>query len=157
MTTKRLVVGITGATGHLGGLLLERLVRDPSVGEVRSVARRPLARPPGSAPERVVHTQADLSGAVARGAFEGVDVLYHLAAQVWQGPGPRGALEMRTTNLEGTRNMLLARPGAFVLASSVSVYGAWPDNPLPAINFIFPIGRNCGKAAGEWGSILQVK
>ena len=27
--------------------------------------------------------------------------------------------------------MLLARPGAFVFASSVSVYGAWPDNPLP--------------------------
>jgi nucleoside-diphosphate-sugar epimerase len=38
---------------------------------------------------------------------------------------------MRTANLEGTRNMLLARPGAFVFASSVSVYGAWQDNPLP--------------------------
>jgi nucleoside-diphosphate-sugar epimerase len=38
---------------------------------------------------------------------------------------------MHTANVEGTRNMLLARPGAFVFASSVSVYGSWPDNPLP--------------------------
>jgi UDP-glucose 4-epimerase len=109
------------------------------------VARRPLARPLASPLGRpggegaahtagmalVVHTQADVSGPAARSALEGVDVLYHLAAQVWQSRGPGGALEMRTANLEGTRNMLLARPGAFVLASSVSVYGAWPDNPLP--------------------------
>jgi UDP-glucose 4-epimerase len=38
---------------------------------------------------------------------------------------------MHAANVEGTRNMLLARPGAFVLASSVSVYGAWPANPVP--------------------------
>jgi nucleoside-diphosphate-sugar epimerase len=141
VTPRRLVVGITGATGHIGGQLLERLVQDPSVEEVRSVARRALTRPvaahPGAAHRggegtaRLVHTQADLSGPVARSALEGVDVLYHLAAQVWQSPGPGGALEMQAANIEGTRNMLLARPRAFVFASSGSVYGAWPDNPLP--------------------------
>jgi UDP-glucose 4-epimerase len=186
VTPKRLVVGITGATGHLGGQLLERLVQDPAVEEVRSVARRPLARPavsplasPLASPlrrpvaegtartagtARVIHTQADLSGPVARSALEGVDVLYHLAAQVWQSRGPGGELEMRTANLEGTRNMLLARPGAFVFASSVSVYGAWPDNPLPIDeahkarpNLECPYAqqklaseRACAELAGRW-------
>ena len=155
---RRLVVGVTGATGHIGGQLLERLVRDPAVEEVRSVARRALVRPSGIAgplaaralaamalaatalsgngsggegTARLVHTQADLNEPAARSALEGVDLLYHLAAQVWQSRGAAGPLQMRTTNIEGTRNMLLARPGAFVFASSVSVYGAWPDNPLP--------------------------
>ena len=38
---------------------------------------------------------------------------------------------MYGTNVVGTRNVLLAQPGAVVLVSSASVYGAWPDNPLP--------------------------
>ena len=180
---KRLVVGITGATGHIGGQLLERLVQDPAVEEVRSVARRPLAPPVsgrvasplasplgnpvaegGARAARIVHTQGDLSGPAARRALEGVDVLYHLAAQVWQSRGPGGALEMRTANLESTRNMLLARPGAFVFASSASVYGAWPDNPLPMDeahkarpNVECPYAqqklaseRACAELAGRW-------
>jgi UDP-glucose 4-epimerase len=34
-------------------------------------------------------------------------------------------------NLDGTRNVLAARPARVVLASSAAVFGAWPDNPLP--------------------------
>jgi UDP-glucose 4-epimerase len=168
----RLVVGVTGATGHIGGLLLERLVRDPAVEEVRSVSRRSLARPGsigdqgdhGEAAARVVHTRADISEAAARSALEGVDLLYHLAAQVWQSRGPGGAMEMHAANVEGTRNMLLARPGAFVFASSVSVYGAWPDNPVPMDeddkprpNLECPYAqqkldseRACAELAGRW-------
>ncbi|HXR23485.1 MAG TPA: NAD-dependent epimerase/dehydratase family protein [Acidimicrobiales bacterium] len=169
MTPRRLVVGVTGATGHLGGQLLERLVRDPAVQEVRSVARRALLRPGGMRPSgegtaRLAHTQADLNEPAARSALEGVDLLYHLAAQVWQSRGAAGPLQMRTTNVEGTRNMLLARPGAFVFASSVSVYGAWPDNPLPMDeadqprpNLECPYAqqklaseRACAELAGRW-------
>jgi UDP-glucose 4-epimerase len=183
------VVGVTGATGHIGGQLLERLVRDPAVEEVRSVARRALVRPSGMGPSgegsgdggcggngsggsgsggeataRFVHTQADLNEPAARSALDGVDLLYHLAAQVWQSRGAAGPLQMRTTNIEGTRNMLLARPGAFVFASSVSVYGAWPDNPLPMDetdrprpNLECPYAqqklaseRACAELAGRW-------
>jgi nucleoside-diphosphate-sugar epimerase len=74
---------------------------------------------------------------------------------------------MRTANLEGTRNMLLARPGAFVFASSVSVYGAWPDNPLPMDeahkarpNLECPYAqqklaseRACAELAGRWAAL----
>ena len=139
-----LVVGLTGATGHLGGLLLQLLLADPEVGEVRSLARRPLAVVPApagevpagevpvrDAPARVVHTQADLRDVAARRALEGVDMLYHVGAQVWQGQGDAGRRRMRGANVEGTRNVVAARPGAIVLASSAAVYGAWPANPLP--------------------------
>jgi UDP-glucose 4-epimerase len=38
---------------------------------------------------------------------------------------------MYGANVEGTRNVVLAQPGALVFVSSAAVYGAWPDNPLP--------------------------
>jgi UDP-glucose 4-epimerase len=134
------VVGLTGATGHIGGLLLRRLLDDPDVGEIRSVARRALTMPPGERVAgpgpgtrlaRLAHTQADLREPAARDALREVDLLYHLAAQVWQGAGAAGLEEMYGTNVAGTRNVLLGRPAAVVLASSASVYGAWPGNPLP--------------------------
>ncbi len=136
------------------------------------MARRALtgpvaARHGGEGTARLVHTQADISGPAARSALEGVDVMYHLAAQVWQSRGPGGALEMQAANIEGTRNMLLARPGAFVLASSASVYGAWPDNPLPIDeahkprpNLECPYARQklaseqaCAELAGRWAAL----
>ncbi len=135
MTGRGLVVGLTGPTGHLGGLILRRLLDDQGISEVRSVARRAL--PPSVAPSapdqvaKLVHTRADLRQPEARTALEGVDVLYHLAAQVWRKPGPGGLGEMYGANVQGTRNVLLARPGAVVFASSAAVYGAWPDNPRP--------------------------
>ena len=52
--------------------------------------------------------------------------------------GPDGAaggtgadLSLAGTNLAGTANVLAAGPGRVVFASSVAVYGAWPDNRLP--------------------------
>jgi UDP-glucose 4-epimerase len=135
MTGSGLVVGLTGPTGHLGGLLLRRLLDDQGISEVRSVARRGL--PPPLAPSgrdqvaKLVHTRADLRQPEARKALQGVDLLYHLAAQVWQKRGPGRPDDMYGANVEGTRNVLLARPGAVVLASSAAVYGAWPDNPRP--------------------------
>jgi nucleoside-diphosphate-sugar epimerase len=127
-----LVVGLTGATGHLGGLLLASLAASPEVAEVRSVARRPLGPAvTGLLGDRSVHVCADLRTPAARRALEGVDILYHLAAQVWQGEGARGLATMAEVNVDGTLNILRARPGAVVVVSSAAVYGAWPDNPLP--------------------------
>lgn len=153
------VVGLTGTTGHLGQVLLERLLRQDV--EVRSVARRPLVLPRGS---RVAHTCADIRSPAARQALEGTDLVFHLAAQVWEGQSAGaggmstangqvasgraaageaaageatlgrevpGGEAMRQVNVSGTSNVLAARPGAVVLASSATVYGAWPDNPLP--------------------------
>ncbi len=126
------MVGLTGATGHIGSLLLASLAASPEVAEVRSVARRPLGpSAAGRGRGRSVHVCADVRDPLARQALEGVDLLYHLAAQVWQGTGAAGLETMAEVNVEGTRNVLRARPGAVVLVSSAAVYGAWPDNPLP--------------------------
>jgi UDP-glucose 4-epimerase len=128
-----IIVGLTGATGHIGGLLLQRVLDDPEVAQVRSVARRPLpaGAAAGAATGRLVHTPADLRAPSARQALQGVDLLYHLGAQVWRGRSRAGQDDMYGANVEGTRNVVLAQPGALVFVSSAAVYGAWPDNPLP--------------------------
>jgi UDP-glucose 4-epimerase len=130
------VIGVTGATGHIGAVLLERLLRHEQV-EVRSVARRPLvlgsAVQPGTS-GRLVHTTADVRSEAARRALAGADLVFHLAAQVWldrHAPPWARREAMRSVNVEGTANVLAAGAGAVVLASSAAVYGAWPDNPLP--------------------------
>ena len=120
-------VGLTGATGHLGSRLLPLLLADPAVAIVRSVARRPLAAAP-----KLVHTQADLRSDSARRALAGVDVLFHLGFALWRS---RDAAHL---NWDGTANMLAARPGRVVLASSAAVYGAWPDNPVPLLEDHWP-------------------
>ena len=120
-------VGLTGATGHLGALLLGRLLAEPGVESVVSVARRPLA-PALAADRRVVHVRADLRSDPARRALAGVDLCYHLGFQLW---GRGNPASMADANLGGTANVLASGPGAVVLASSAAVYGAWPDNPLP--------------------------
>jgi UDP-glucose 4-epimerase len=73
----------------------------------------------------VAHTRADIRDSAARRALEGVDVLWHLGAQVWRGQG------QESVNVDGTANVLAARPARVVLASSAAVYGAHPDNPVP--------------------------
>jgi len=132
------IAGLTGGTGHIGGLLLRRLLAEPDVAEVRSVARRPLPPLPGMPVEpvaRLVHTVADLRSDDARRALEGCDVVFHLAAQVWR--GRQGVQEMAAVNVQGTRSILRGA-GAVVLASSAAVYGAWPDNPLPMAELRLP-------------------
>ena len=107
---------------------------------MRSVARRPLE--PWAGHAKLVHTQADLREDEARQALEGVDVLWHLGFALWRG-GDGAHL-----NLDGTRNVLAARPGRVVFASSVAVYGAWPDNPVPLTEEQWPRpNRECPYAS----------
>lgn len=86
---------------------------------------------PGPTAAHVVHTCADVRSLAAREAIEGADLVVHLAARIWPGSGVAAREEMRSVNLDGTLNVLAARPKAVVFASSAAVYGAWPDNPLP--------------------------
>lgn len=116
---------MTGATGHLGSRLLARLVEDPEISLVRSVARRPLPAHAGLRHPKVLHTVADLTDARAARALAGVDVLWHLAFALWRGP------DTAAVNRALTGTVLAARPVRVVLASSAAVYGAWPDNPCP--------------------------
>ncbi len=121
--SQRLVIGVTGATGCIGRMLVRHLLRIPSV-EVRALVRRPgVRRQPG-----LSIRAGDL---YARGALESLvaesDVVLHLAAQ-----NPISAEEDRrqlatflATNSFGTGAVAhLAREHdtPLIYTSSVAVY-----------------------------------
>ena len=106
---------LTGASGFLGRHLAAALVR--SGAHVRAITRRqtPLQ-------DKVERFQGDLASSdELAAAFDGVDVLVHLAASM------RGAMaDLERDNIEGSRRLLeaMARSATrrVVLASSLSVY-----------------------------------
>jgi nucleoside-diphosphate-sugar epimerase len=106
------------------------LERDPAVGQVRGMARRPFD-PAAEGWEKVAYRRGDIldRGSLAA-LFDGVDVAVHLAFAIF---GDRE--ESRRINLEGSRNAFEAAIDAgvkrLVYASSVAAYGFHPENPQP--------------------------
>jgi nucleoside-diphosphate-sugar epimerase len=112
-----MVVGITGASGFVGSVLVRRHVEAGDV--VRCLSRRPSA----ISQSGVQVIEGDLErpdNALARFA-DGLDVLYHCAGEV------RDVRRMQAVNVEGVRALLRAaarRIGRWVQLSSVGVYGS---------------------------------
>lgn len=125
-----LTVAITGPTGEIGLPLLAELERDPEVGEVRGMARRPFD-PAAEGWEKVAYRRGDIldRGSLAA-LFDGADVAVHLAFAIFG-----GREETRRINLEGSRNVfevaLAAGVKRIVYASSVAAYGFDARNPQP--------------------------
>jgi UDP-glucose 4-epimerase len=125
-----LTVAVTGPTGEIGLPLLEELERDPRVGEVRGMARRPFD-PAAEGWAKVTYRRGDIldRGSLAA-LFDGVDVAVHLAFAIFG-----GREETRRVNLEGSRNAFEAAVAAgvrrLVYASSVAAYGFHAENPQP--------------------------
>ena len=112
------VVGLTGATGHIGGLLLRRLLDDPNVSEVRSVARRPLPLPEGQSASRPrwpirVLTCDNPSARRSPGCRLALPPRRSGVARRWR-RGPRGDVRHQH---RGHAQRLIARPGAVVLGA----------------------------------------
>jgi UDP-glucose 4-epimerase len=125
------IVAITGAAGYVGGRLLARLLDEPDVETVVGLDVGPL--PTG--PERFIPYRRDvrdpsLADILAR---HRVDTLVHTAFVLY--PPPRRLRQMAHINVNGTENVLRAAAQAGVrhaiFLSSTTVYGAWPDNPIP--------------------------
>lgn len=98
--TKR-VVAVTGASGHLGANLVRML--DAAGDEVRAVTAEPLSAEPAAlrgVPVARVHADITDPDAVRR-AFDGVDVVYHLAG--WISVCRRDAARMWRVNHDGAR------------------------------------------------------
>ena len=125
-----LTVAVTGPTGEIGLPLLDALERDPAVGAVRGMARRPFD-PDAMGWEKVSYRRGDIldRGSLAA-LFDGADVVVHLAFAIF---GDRE--ETRRVNLEGSRNVFEVAVAAgvkrLVYASSVAAYGFHADNPQP--------------------------
>ena len=123
---------VTGATGLVGSHLVKAL-------QERGDAVRALVRDPERA-RSLLHSnnevelvKGDLLDLDSLGrAAQGVEVVYHCAAQVAL-PYQGDRLKIFRTNVEGTRNALQAAEEAgikrFVFVSSVAIYGD-PNEPL---------------------------
>ena len=123
-----MILGLTGAAGHLGSLILERCLAEPAVTGIRALDRAPIPlRHPRIAPATV-----DIRDAAAvAAALAGCDAVIHTAFIVDR-PGTAGA--MAETNVEGSRHVAAAcRAGGatqLIYLSSGAVYGfdrRYPD------------------------------
>ena len=121
-------IAITGAAGLVGRQLVPVLADEPGVTRVVGLDVRELTR-------RVAGLDfhlADVLHSELKPLLEDIDVLVHLASVV--DPIPDEDL-MARVNVEGTRRVLDAAAavgvGRIVRVSTTSVYGAWPDNPVP--------------------------
>lgn len=139
-------VAITGGAGFLGTRLARAMLQRGTL----SVAGAPEERvdsilivdrvPPASEladDDRVESAVGDLADQLARDRLHGVDVIVHLAAVV-SGEAERDFDAGMATNLDASRALLeacrrLPVPPVFVFASSVAVFGAVPELPLPDV------------------------
>ena len=119
---------ITGATGHIGYALLKELVDNGE--KVRILIRKDVPVFDGIDCEKVYGDVTD--SASLEKAFEGVDVVYHLAGVIDINPG----MEDLTwkVNVNGTKNVVRAckrcNVRRLVYASSVDAFPPLPDNQL---------------------------
>jgi nucleoside-diphosphate-sugar epimerase len=131
-------VVVTGVAGSLGQRVAERLAGCDGVTAVVGFDRVPVA----GFPSPVETVCVDLSDDAAPGdAFEracaGADGVIHLAWRTADGRRERRESVRATAaaNHRVLRRVLAAasagRPSSFVHLSSATVYGAWPDNPVP--------------------------
>ncbi|MBC7809109.1 MAG: NAD-dependent epimerase/dehydratase family protein [Akkermansiaceae bacterium] len=122
---------VTGATGCVGYALCRRLLTLASFTEVRVLARSNSPDVPDGC--RVFVGSLD-DTSVLQTACEGVDVIFHAAAQVHTPDAPPSDFER--VNVGGTTKLLQAATGAnvprFVYFSTVAVYGE--DTPLEGIS-----------------------
>lgn len=120
-----MITAVTGATGHVGANLVRALIDDGR--RVRAINR---TRGPALDGLDVEFVAVDVLDAPAlRRAFEGVDVVYHLAALI-SVAGDRDG-HVRATNVDGVRNVANAALDAHVrrLVHCSSIHAFDLDRP----------------------------
>ena len=119
---------ITGISGYIGKLLVQKLARDPK----NKVVGIDLNVPNGLENVRIYREDIRNPGIVDIFKNENVDVVVHLAFYTHPEGNPKLA---KSVNVDGTKNIMEAAGKApvkrFVLASSSAAYGSHPDNPIP--------------------------
>jgi len=126
MPSPKLTVAVTGPTGEVGTAFVAALERQPEVGRILGMARRPFS-PADHGWKKVEYRQGDILDRAAVDALvAGADVVVHLAFIIVTGQG-----ESRDINLLGSRNVFEAAAAAgarrLVYTSSVAAYGFGDD------------------------------
>jgi len=120
-------IAITGSAGLYGRALIREIRRTLPTARVLGVDRR--AAVGDAADDTVLGDICDPETTAAIETFR-PDTVVHLAYAVQPG---RDAGRLQADNLDGTRCMLAATVSSgarrLLVASSATVYGAWPDNP----------------------------
>lgn len=119
-------VAIIGVASGLGQRVLGRLATEGAIDRIVGIDRSA----PTLRPTMLEAHELDVRAADLKPLLEGCDTLIHLA---WQ-HGERGEAPGRT-NVDALRRVLDAAGAtgveSVVHVSSATVYGAWPDNPVP--------------------------
>jgi nucleoside-diphosphate-sugar epimerase len=119
-------VAVTGASGYLGRILLEKLGSHPAVGRVIGID----IAEPAITTRNLEFYRMDIRSPDLPRVLQGSSVLVHLAFAV-----DGGDAETRDTNVGGTRLVIEAAVHSgvrkVVFASSTMAYGAHPDNDFP--------------------------
>ena len=131
MSEEGLTVAVTGPTGTFGFGLIPLLQADDRIARIIGIARRPFD-PAEHGWSKLEYRQGDVRDPdVLREAFEGADVVVHLAFMI---TGTASRETIRAINVDGTLNAFGAAAAAgakrFVYASSVAAYGFHEDNPI---------------------------
>ncbi len=124
---------VTGASGYIGHLLVERLAEEPALlGRIVATDVRPVAEE--QTIEGVDYRVCDVRDPSIADVMRdcGADTVVHLAAIVSPGKGSTADMEY-SVDVLGTRNVLEACVAAgvrkLIYTSSGAAYGYWADNP----------------------------
>ena len=132
MTQPPEVVAVTGASGYIGALLLQKLEEQ---GDLRKLVAIDLNPPPLPIHNIAVYRQDVTEPIDELLQSHQASTLVHLAFITRRGINRREVISIREANLKALRSVLnsslQARIRHFVYLSSHTVYGAHPDNPIP--------------------------
>lgn len=123
-------IAITGSSGYYGRKLIDTIRQRAPQARIFGCD---VVRPRENAPDEFVALDVRDPGVFS--ALEGfaADTIIHLAFVVNPMHNER---EMRSINVDGTENVFRAvrrlKPQRFLMSSSATVYGSFPDNPVPA-------------------------
>jgi UDP-glucose 4-epimerase len=122
-------IAITGSSGYYGRKLIQQLRIDHPEARILGCDVTPPREGPPDEFASLDVRNPQLADKLRE--FQ-PDTIVHLAFVV--NPIHNDAL-MRDVNVNGTRNVMDAvrsiHPARFLIASSATAYGAWPDNPVP--------------------------
>lgn len=126
-------VAVTGAAGPVGRRLVATTLADEAVKRVVAVDRDPLdglvADLDPTDRDRIETHRLQLRGGDLDAVLAGVDVVHHLAgSDPLEGTAPDHDLHTMARVLDAARR---AGVSHLLVRTSATVYGAWPDNPVP--------------------------
>ena len=132
MTQSSQVVAVTGASGYIGALLLQKL---EDQGDLRKLVAIDLNPPPLPIHNIAVYRQDVTEPIDELLEAHHTSTLVHLAFIAERGINRREVISNREANLKALKSVLYscrrARIKHFVYLSSHTVYGAHPDNLVP--------------------------